>query len=124
MSVAADSDYIKQLAAVIGEEAAASVVAAMPNSMYNVCKGKVQALDEALDSKPLYSDFESAMVYYEQYGIVAGTSQDVIEFNDLMEFVYIGRRKKEKEIAVIPEEDYIISQIVVIPPELWELGNY
>lgn len=124
MSVAPDSNYIKQISAAIGEEAALALVASLPNSMYDVCKKQIQDIDTALDSKPLYSDFESAMSYYERYGIVSGTSQDIAEFNDLMEFVYIGRRKNEEEISAIPEEDYIISQIVVIPLELWELGNF
>ena len=123
MSVSPNSDFLKQLIAAVGEEAAVALAATMPHSMYDACKEKIQTVDTALKSKPLYSDFESAKSYYEQYGIVEGTSQEVAEFNDLMEFVYIGRRKNEIEIAAIPEDNYIISQIVVIPPELWELGN-
>ena len=123
MSVAADSDYLKKLIAAVGEEAAVSLVAAMPDNMYHACKEKIQTVDAALDSKPLYSDFETAKNYYEKNGIVDGSSQEIAEFNDLMEFVYIGRRNKESEIAAIPEENYIISQIVVINPELWGQGN-
>jgi len=123
MPITADSAFLKQLIALVGEEAAVALAATMPRSMYDVCKENIQTVDAALKSKPLYSDFESAKSYYEQYGIVEGTSQEVTEFNDLMEFVYIGRRKNEVEIAAIPEDNYIISQIVVIPPELWELGD-
>lgn len=123
MPIPADSAFLKQLIAAVGEEAAVALVATMPHSIYNACKEKIQTVDTALKSKPLYSDFESAKSYYEQYGIVEGSSQEIAEFNDLMEFVFIGRRNKESEIAAIPEENYIISQIVVINPELWGLGN-
>jgi hypothetical protein len=123
MSVAPDSDYLKKLIDAVGEEAAVAFVATVSDNMYLVCKDKVQTVDAALDSKPLYSDFETAKSYYEQFGIVDGNSQEIAEFNDLLEFVYIGWRKKESEIAAIPEEEYIISQIVVINPELWGLGN-
>ena len=123
MSVAPDSDYLKQLIAAIGEDAAVAVTAAMPESLYHSCKQKIQRVAAALDSKPLYSDFETTKSYYERYGIVDGNSQEVAEFNDLMEFVFIGRRKNETEIAAIPEENYIITQIVAIPPELWGLGD-
>lgn len=123
MSVPADSDYLKKLISAVGEEAAVALVAAMPDNMYRVCKEKIQTVDAALDSKPLYSDFETAKNNYEKNGIVDGSSQEIAEFNDLMEFVYIGRRNKEREIAAIPEANYIISQIIVINPELWGLGN-
>jgi len=123
MSVPVDSGFVLKLIPEVGVEAAVSIAATMSDNYYNVLKEKIQKIDDGLGSKPLYSDFESAKSYYEEHGIVSGTSQDVIEFNDLMEFVYIGRRKNEEEISAIPEENYIISQIVVIPPELWELGN-
>ena len=113
IAVGLDSDNLKALIATFGEEAAITLAATMQEDMYSACKKKISLIDAALDSKPLYSNFETAKRYYEQHGIVSGTSQEVIEFNDLMEFVYIGWRINEAEITAIPEENYIISQIVV-----------
>ena len=45
MSVVADSDYLKKLIAAVGEEAAVSLVAAMPDNMYHTCKEKIQTVD-------------------------------------------------------------------------------
>ena len=42
-----------------------------------------------------YSDFESAMPYYKQSGLVQGDTEDIKEFNDIMEFLYMGRRERE-----------------------------
>lgn len=119
-SIASDSNYWKKLIDTVGKEAAISLAAAMSGNMYLVCKKKIQTVDSALNSVPLYSDFETAKSYYEKSGIVDGSSQEITEFNDLMEFVYIGRRKTKVEIATIPEDNYIISQIVAPYPELGE----
>lgn len=103
-----DSDYLKTLISIFGAEYAVAFAASLPN-MYDHLKDDIQTVDTALNSMPLYSDFESAKSYYEQYGIVDGNTQDVIEFNDLREFLFIGRRKKEDEITCIPEENHITS---------------
>lgn len=47
---------------------------------------------------PLYTTMEEALVFYNENGIVAGTSQGIVDFNDLMYFVYLGRKEKIKEI--------------------------
>lgn len=53
------------------------------------------------DSKyvPLYTNFEEANSVYKEEGIVEGNGKDVVDFNDLMEFVYIGRREAEKQCS-------------------------
>lgn len=53
------------------------------------------------DSKyvPLYTNFEEANSVYKEKGIVEGNGNDVVDFNDLMEFVYIGRREAEKQCS-------------------------
>lgn len=106
-----DSDDLKQLIDVVGVEAAYNFLSNHLQNVYDACKEKIQKLDDNSYSKPMYSDFETAKSYYEKYGIAEGTSPDVVEFNDLMEFVYIGRRKNEEIIACIPENNYIINQI-------------
>ena len=112
-----DADTLKNLIPIVGLEAAVKAVAAMSNDMYHICKEKIEKVQNLFFSNPLYSDFETAKTYYEQHGVVPGNSQEVTEFNDLMEFIYIGRRKKETEISSIPERNYIISRIVWVSPE-------
>lgn len=112
-----DSDTLKTLITIVGREAAFKTVAAMSNDMYHICKEKIATVKNRFFSSPLYSDFETAKTYYEQHGVVPGNSQEIMEFNDLMEFIYIGRRKRETEISLIPERNYIISRIVWFSPE-------
>ena len=65
-----------------------------------------------------YDSFETALKYYKENGIVEGDTSDVKEFNDLMAFVYIGRKEAEEQIASLDESQYIINSITwVLPPE-------
>ncbi|MBS6194811.1 MAG: hypothetical protein KH828_04455 [Clostridiales bacterium] len=43
-----------------------------------------------------YSDFESALPYYRQVGRVQGTAPEIQEFNDIMDFLYMGRKERER----------------------------
>lgn len=110
-----DSEDLKQLILKFGIENAYSIATACQTDLYTACKSKIRSLDKTLDSKPLYKDFETAKAYYKEHGIVEGETPDVAEFNDLMEFVYIGRRTNEIAIARIPEENYLINQIIIYP---------
>ena len=40
----------------------------------------------------LYLDFESAFPYYEKNGILTGNDPETTEFNDIMNFLYMGRK--------------------------------
>lgn len=40
----------------------------------------------------LYIDFESAIEYYQGIGPVHGDSDEIKEFNSIMEFLYLGRK--------------------------------
>lgn len=108
------------LATIMGEEMAAITVAGMPQNMYEFCCSKLKTVGASIAaSGPLYSDFETAKAYYTKHGIVSGSTKPISEFNDLMEFVYMGRREKELQIVQIPEDDYLINQVVIINPKLW-----
>ncbi len=68
-----------------------------PSNMYQLCKDKIAQVGETIRSKGLvYSDFESALPYYRQIGRVQGTTPEVQEFNDIMDFLYMGRKERER----------------------------
>jgi hypothetical protein len=62
-----------------------------PN-IYDSCIEKINAVGNNRDKLPMYNDFESALPYYEQHGKLDGTSSDEVEFNSIMEFLYLGRK--------------------------------
>jgi hypothetical protein len=37
--------------------------------------------------------------YYEKNGILTGNDPETTEFNDIMNFLYMGRKEKNKEIS-------------------------
>ena len=66
--------------------------------MYILCKRKISEVGELVNSNGvLYSDFESALPYYEKNGILTGNDLETTEFNDIMNFWYMGRKGKLKE---------------------------
>lgn len=103
-----DSETMMQLINTFGSDQGPIVASLLSTTMYDRCKSIIQTMGIGSGYKPLYTDFETAKEYYEQHGVVKGTTKEVADFNDLMEFVYIGRRTKEKEIENVSEENYII----------------
>ena len=68
--------------------------------MYILCKRKISEVGELVNSNGvLYSDFESALPYYKLRGILTGDDLETTEFNDIMNFLYMGRKEKIKEIS-------------------------
>lgn len=71
-----------------------------PDNMYILCKSKISEVGELINSNgALYLDFESALPYYEKNGILTGNDPETTEFNDIMNFLYMGRKEKIKEIS-------------------------
>lgn len=69
-----------------------------PPNMYVLCKERISNVSETLEKRGLlYENFEEALGLYENKGTVEGNSDDVIEFNSLMEFIYLGRKKVENK---------------------------
>ncbi len=64
-----------------------------PQNMYVLCYNRVHLVAKKIEKDGLlYNDFESAIIYYQQNGIVKGNSTEVKEFNSIMEFLYLGRK--------------------------------
>lgn len=94
-------------------------IADMGGDMYSQCRTRVIQVAELRNNGGIsYDSFETALKYYKENGIVEGDTSDVKEFNDLMAFVYIGRKEAEEQIASLDESQYIINSITwVLPPE-------
>lgn len=71
-----------------------------PDNMYILCKRKILEVGNMINSRGvLYSDFESALPYYKEKGILTGDDEETTEFNDIMNFLYMGRKEKIREIS-------------------------
>ena len=68
-----------------------------PQNMYQLCKNKIDQVGTTIRRNGLvYSDFESALPYYKQAGRDQGNTLEVQEFNDIMDFLYMGRKERER----------------------------
>ncbi|MBT9100466.1 DUF4145 domain-containing protein [Methylovulum psychrotolerans] len=86
----------------------ADIVVKNALNMYDLCSDKIKSVASVINEKGnLYDSFESAIALYQNKGIVTGSTADVIEFNSLMEFVYLGRRDCSNE-RLQNKEAYII----------------
>ncbi|WP_305153777.1 hypothetical protein [uncultured Clostridium sp.] len=68
--------------------------------MYLLCKDKIEKVGSTINNIGLmYSDFESALPYYKENGILISDSLEIQEFNDIMEFLYLGRKEKLEKVS-------------------------
>ena len=76
----------------IGNEFAQSLIENAPASMYVVCMDRILEVDEIIRKNGLlYNNFEQAKGLYLTKGVLKGESDEVVDFNSLMAFVYLGR---------------------------------
>ena len=82
-------------------------------NMYVLCKEKISLIGDQIKYKggTLYSDFESALQYYKKYGILSEDSLEIKEFNDIMNFLYLGRKEKMKELST-ENNTYMILNVL------------
>lgn len=70
-------------------------------NMYLLCKMKISQVGGVVNSRGvLYSNFESNLPYYKSRGILTRDDLETKEFNDIMNFLYLGRKEKIKEISI------------------------
>lgn len=75
-----------------GEDVGRLIIELAPN-MYDNCVENVKLLAKNIsENGKLYLDFESAIEYYQSIGPVQGDSDEIKEFNSIMEFLYLGRK--------------------------------
>lgn len=66
-------------------------------NMYDSCYMKITTVGNDIEKKgKAYVNFEESIEYYKYGGIVDGESLEIIEFNSIMEFLYLGRRSKNE----------------------------
>lgn len=83
-----------------GVELARILQSTAPSNMYLLCKMKISQVGAVInDNGTLYSDFESALPYYKARGILTGDDLEIEEFNDIMNFLYLGRKEKLQELS-------------------------
>lgn len=83
-----------------GVEFAKEIQSMGPSNMYQLCKMKIYQVGSDINSKGvLYSDFESALPYYKDNGILTEGTLETTEFNDIMNFLYLGRKEKLMEVS-------------------------
>lgn len=83
-----------------GEKEGEKVIAILEmigsQNMYELCKRKVEMVGNVIEQRgPLYLDFESALPVYKENGILEGDEPEIQEFNDIMEFLYLGRKNSK-----------------------------
>lgn len=80
----------------VGEELGREIILSSPN-MYELCIERVNIVAEDIDKNgKLYNDFESAIDFYRKNGNIRGDSDEIKEFNSIMEFLYLGRKSKSE----------------------------
>lgn len=89
-----------------GPELAKIIQQGAPSSMYEVCKKKIST-----NIKSVYLDFESAKPYYKANGVLVGETLEIVEFNNIMNFLYLGREGTLEELSSIENESFIIFKL-------------
>lgn len=101
----------QKMVADMGEVFAKEVMLSAPKNMYELSVSKIEHLRGGIESKgTIYKTFEEALPYYKEHGIIPDDGTDEIyEFNDMMEFMYLGR--KENEDQEIEEPFMVINML-------------
>lgn len=95
----------------MGNELAIVIISDAPN-MYQLCLNRINSVANTIETRgKLYDDFESAITLYYQEGIINGDTSDVIEFNSVMEFLYLGRKAKKNQLLEEKEKYLLIDNL-------------
>ncbi|SER86218.1 hypothetical protein SAMN04244573_04473 [Azotobacter beijerinckii] len=91
-------EAIAKIESIYGKSHAAAVIANAPESMYTLCLERLEQVSLVIDERGLlYNSFEQAKTLYLEKGILPADSQEYRDFNDIMEFVYLGRKAEHNE---------------------------
>lgn len=92
-----------------GEFVAQHIIDNAPASMYIVCTDRISEVEKIIKKHGLpYNNFEQAKQLYLDKGILAGNGDETLEFNTIMEFVYLGR-KVEENLNLKGLDSYIVT---------------
>lgn len=89
-------EAIEQIKRQYGDIVAQQVIDNAPESMYALCTDRITEVEKIIKKNGLlYNNFEQAKQLYLEKGILAGSTDEIREFNSIMEFAYLGRKKEE-----------------------------
>lgn len=91
-------EAIAEIEAAHGKLYAEAIVANAPENMYISCLERLEKVAQILEQQGLlYNNFEQAKQLYLEKGILDNDKPENRHFNDIMEFVYLGRTTEENE---------------------------
>ena len=81
-----------------GKECAETVIANGPDNMYVSCLERLEEVLLVIKRQGLlYNNFEQAMQLYLEKGILDNHTKENRDFNNVMEFVYLGRKVEDND---------------------------
>lgn len=113
----------KDVVAQLGSELGRIVIDSAPD-MYHLCLQRIEQVDMSMKGKILYDTFETALRGYKEYGHVDGDTEEMAEFNHLMEFVFMGRKEQEYKISTELADDLLIEKVtwLFFPEKMYSGG--
>lgn len=88
-----------------------AIIENAPKNMYILCVGKINEVSKIIEKNGnLYNNFEDALIFYKEKGKIDGTTDEIIEFSSIMDFVYLGR-KQIKNNSIEDIDKYIVNTI-------------
>ncbi|MGC1034176.1 hypothetical protein [Pantoea agglomerans] len=92
------AEAISDIEVAHGKMCAELVVANAPANMYVCCLDRLEKVASIIEEGGLlYNSFEQAKQFYLDKGVLDNNSTENEEFNDIMEFVYLGRKAEINE---------------------------
>lgn len=102
-------EAIEKIRNEIGNVAAQQMKDNAPDNMYILCTDRVNEVEQIIKRNGLlYNNFEQAKQLYLDKGILVGSTDEIVEFNSIMEFLYLGRKEE-----VNPNFDKVDSYTVI-----------
>ncbi|MBP1048413.1 hypothetical protein I6N96_19205 [Enterococcus sp. BWM-S5] len=93
----------------LGFEVATVFLAERPN-MYDLCKTRVIEVSKQIEKMgPRYTSFENAVDLYREKGVLIGEEDEIIAFNSIMQFLYLGRQREDNELLDEKYSSYYLS---------------
>lgn len=90
-----DSDDIRKIIEFVGVE---NLPIFINKTMYDVCIEKINLINQQVEQNGrLYTNFEEAIDFYKENGKIDDISEEIMEFNSIMEFLYLGRKNTISE---------------------------
>ena len=79
-----------------GDYVAQQIIDNAPDSMFVLCTDRINKVDQIIKRNGLlYNNFEQAKQLYLDKGVLDGDTEEIMEFNSIMEFLYLGIKEEE-----------------------------